>query len=350
MRNKKNKLNPETVLERFRALEWLHELLRRYYGQEATAKEREIVERWDPESQGLITEEKIRNSPYPLNKESVWAFLVQELDLDDRNSGKIRFLIQFRKYAALVICILAISGGAYFLHQYHNRSGRSGESVMVQAPVPDVYYRTGKDEIKDVELADGSRVKLNQGSRLAIAKGAYNKEKREVWLEEGEAFFEVAKDPARLFVVHSGDLQVVVRGTEFNVKAYHKLSRYTVSVCQGKVEVGTVNKLFDTLTANRQLNFNVTDGDYYSCEVKWTDACGWMDGRLVLDKADLEELKLRIAQQFGKDLVIRGNRLRDISISAAFEKGASLDEVMLTVGAVYNIHYRISGNQVIILN
>ena len=350
MRKKKDKLNPETVLGRFRALEWLHELLRRYYGQEATAKEREIVERWDPELQGLITEEKIRNPPYPLNKEAVWAFLVGELGLDDGKGRRARLLIQFRRYAALIFCLLAVGGGVSFFYQSHSRSGRSGDRVLVQAPVPDVYYRTGKDELKDVVLADGSRIKLNRGSRLAIIKGAYNKEKREVWLEEGEAFFEVSKDPARPFVVHSGDLKVVVRGTEFNVKAYHKLSRYTVSVRKGKVEVGTANKLFDTLTVNRQLNFNVTDGDYYSCEVKWTDACGWMDGRLVLDKADLDELKLRIAQQFGKHLIISGKQLGDISISSSFEKGASLDDVMLTIGAVYDIHYRISGNQVIILN
>ncbi|MGV8092093.1 MAG: FecR family protein [Mangrovibacterium sp.] len=350
MRKKKDTVNPETVLERFRTLEWLHELLRRYYGQEATDREREIVERWNPEPQGLVTDEKIRNSPYPLNKESVWAFLVEELDLYDRNGRKIRFLTRFQKYAALIICILAIGGGVYLSRQYHNRSGKSGESFMVQAPVPDVYYRTGKDEIKDFMLADGSRIKLNQGSRLAILKGAYNKEKREVWLEEGEVFFEVAKDPAKPFVVHSGDLQVVVRGTEFNVKAYHKLSRYTVSVRQGKVEVGTADKLFGTLTDNRQLNFDMVEGDHYSCEIKWTDACGWMDGRLVLDKADLKELKLRIAQQFGKDLVIRGNLLQDISVSSSFEKGASLEEVMETIGAVYNINYRISGKQVIILN
>jgi ferric-dicitrate binding protein FerR (iron transport regulator) len=204
--------------------------------------------------------------------------------------------------------------------------------------------------VREFVLSDGSRIKLNQGSGLAISKQEYNREKREVWLEEGEAFFEVAKDSARPFLVHSGDLQVVVRGTEFNVKAYRELSRYTVSVRSGKVEVGTKDKLFDTLTADKQLNFNTENGDYYSSEVKWDNACGWIDGRMVLDKANLEELKLRIAQQFGKNLVIRGNQLQDIAISSSFKKDASLEEVMETIGAVYNIRYRISGNQVIILN
>ena len=76
-------------------------------------------------------------------------------------------------------------------------------------------YRTDVGGLQAVPLADGSRVTLNTDSVLRIALG---KDERRVDLQRGEAFFEVAKDPGRPFVVTAGGQRVVAVGTRFSVR------------------------------------------------------------------------------------------------------------------------------------
>jgi len=76
-------------------------------------------------------------------------------------------------------------------------------------------YRTDVGGLQTVPLADGSRVTLNTDSALRIS---LNEAERQVDLERGEAFFEVARDPARPFVVKAGNERVVAVGTKFSVR------------------------------------------------------------------------------------------------------------------------------------
>ncbi len=75
-------------------------------------------------------------------------------------------------------------------------------------------YRTAIGDMQAVHLADGSQVTLNTDSRIHVALGAAE---RRIDLDRGEAFFDVAKDPARPFVVRAGNKRVVAVGTKFSV-------------------------------------------------------------------------------------------------------------------------------------
>lgn len=81
-------------------------------------------------------------------------------------------------------------------------------------------------------LEDGSRMDIGAGSRVL---SHYSEKAREVELEKGEAFFEVAKDPGRPFVVHAGEISARAVGTAFNVRT--GVSRTVVTVSHGLVEV-----------------------------------------------------------------------------------------------------------------
>jgi transmembrane sensor len=82
------------------------------------------------------------------------------------------------------------------------------------------------------ELEDGSRVELNRGARFRVV---YTADERHVYLLSGEAFFEVAKDAARPFVVHAGGMGVRAIGTAFNVRV--EPSAVDVFVTGGRVQV-----------------------------------------------------------------------------------------------------------------
>lgn len=93
-------------------------------------------------------------------------------------------------------------------------------------------YRTAPGQQRLVRLAEGSKVTLDADSVLQVELTA---SRRVLTLERGEAYFEVAKDRARPFVVHAGATQVTAVGTAFNVRMSE--NRTVVAVTEGKVEV-----------------------------------------------------------------------------------------------------------------
>ncbi|GHB65714.1 FecR family protein [Persicitalea jodogahamensis] len=93
-----------------------------------------------------------------------------------------------------------------------------------------------------VALADGSTVVLQPGSRISYAQNFTVPKNREVYLS-GEAFFEVAKNPDKPFLVFANELVTKVLGTSFNVRAYQKDKDVTVEVRTGRVSVAVDEKI-----------------------------------------------------------------------------------------------------------
>jgi transmembrane sensor len=109
-------------------------------------------------------------------------------------------------------------------------------SPPVSRPIPSEYVQTSKaGERKSFQLPDGSKVMLNAGSSLRIPVG-FNRSGREISLE-GEAFFDVAHDGSKPFVIHTSRMDIKVLGTAFNVKAYPGDARTETSLLTGSVEV-----------------------------------------------------------------------------------------------------------------
>lgn len=93
-------------------------------------------------------------------------------------------------------------------------------------------YLTQTAVIEEVTLPDGTRIDLAPASRIRVA---FSDKRRAVTLLEGEAFFDVAKDQARAFVVTAADTEIIVTGTAFNV--HRSPSAVTIAVAEGSVNV-----------------------------------------------------------------------------------------------------------------
>lgn len=91
------------------------------------------------------------------------------------------------------------------------------------------------DEIKEVVLEDGSSLMLNKHTSIRVN---YSEDKRQLWLDQGQAYFKVQANVERPFYVQAQDVQIKVVGTEFDVNM-DAASRVAVAVSQGKVEVKT---------------------------------------------------------------------------------------------------------------
>jgi transmembrane sensor len=97
----------------------------------------------------------------------------------------------------------------------------------------DLYATTiGGHEI--VPLPDGSRIELNTDTRV---RTSFSGQTRSVWLERGEAYFDVARDPSRPFVVYAGNRRVTVLGTKFSVRLDSDANRVQLAVAEGRVQL-----------------------------------------------------------------------------------------------------------------
>lgn len=111
-------------------------------------------------------------------------------------------------------------------------------AIAVAVPLlhdPATTYETAIGDVRSVELPDGSRATINTASRVRID---YDATERDAHVDAGEAWFDVAKNPARPFVVRAGDVSVVAVGTAFSVR--RTATGADVLVSEGKVRVRSI--------------------------------------------------------------------------------------------------------------
>ena len=196
--------------------------------------------------------------------------------------------------------------------------GAAGGWLLTRKPVE----ITARGERRTVSLPDGSRVELNTDSRIAIA---YSETRRDIVLTRGEALFEVAKDPARPFVVQAGEAQVRAVGTAFNIRMREKVVELTVTegvvavderaaaaprqVSEGKgavIATGAVAEVnLDPEVLRRRLLWRdgVVEFEGDTLEQAATEFNRYNDRRLVV--ADPQVASIRVGGRFGTHEVDR---------------------------------------------
>lgn len=174
-------------------------------------------------------------------------------------------------------------------------------------------YATGTGESRSIELADGSHLQLNTDSAVQIRMSAGE---RQIRLLRGEGFFDVTKDPARPFVVQSGDGWVRVVGTQFSVARRDDQTR--VQVVQGKVEVSAGSGTPVYLEPGRAVEYQ----DRHLAHVHGFDPASgfaWRQRQLVFRQQPLSVVVSELNRYWpGKTLVL-GDALRSRVVSGVFE-------------------------------
>jgi len=191
---------------------------------------------------------------------------------------------------------------------------------MRSAPPPPLRrFATTIGEHRAVRLPDGSAVTLNTASmmRTAIDGG-----RRSVWLDRGEAYFEVAHDANHPFVIHAGDRMVTVLGTRFSVRRDGRM--VTVAVVEGRVRVedaaGGERGRAAVITAgnvaiSRGTSMLLTDRSPARVEA----ALSWRRGMLTFDRTTLREAAAEFNRYNRRQIRIADSRAAQIRIGGTFE-------------------------------
>ena len=159
--------------------------------------------------------------------------------------------------AASVAGLLLVTSSVYFLFNANKNSRTDSVQKIASTVINDNLQHTNSSaENRVVYLVDGSKVTLQPGSSIKHAV-FLQKDKREIYLD-GDAFFEVAKDPNRPFYVYAHDIVLRVLGTSFNVRTNKNNGNITVLVKTGKVSVykkSNIAKAEYILTPNEGIRY-----------------------------------------------------------------------------------------------
>jgi transmembrane sensor len=167
---------------------------------------------------------------------------------------------------------------------------------------------TAIGEVRRVPLADGSVASVNTNSKVAVAMAG---ERREVTLEEGEAWFQVAHDKARPFVVEAGDVRVEAVGTAFSVRK--REGGADVLVTEGAVEAWVVGREgARTRIAAGSKGFVANTASAVEVVAASGDidrALGWRTGELALNGESLDYAVSELNRYNTRKIVIDDRKL-----------------------------------------
>lgn len=253
-----------------------------------------------------------------------------------------RKLIPFRRIAAAVT-IIVIAGIAFRMLV---KPGSHQQPIQLAQET----YReisTGVRQVKRVQLPDSSIIHLNANSKIRIPH-LFASTNRQVYLDEGEAFFEVAKDPDRPFLVNASSLIIKVLGTSFNVRSYRNLDHVTITVATGQVQVSDSLQKRNVLKANQQFTYNKLSTSSTVSAADPDRQESWKTGVVYLEKAGFNELALAMYNIYGIRLKSEHLHTNNFSYNLTIRSDRSLKETMDLICFIHNTKFRRQDNDVII--
>ena len=156
----------------------------------------------------------------------------------------------------------------------------------------------------------------------------------------------MAHNPKIPFIVKAGEIQIMARGTTFNIMAYPDEDRIETSLINGQVElqrIETNGKIIPLLKmkptdlaifqkSNNEISIRTIDDDRYF---------SWKDGKLVFNKEPIGEVVKKLSRWFNVDIQIKDPELLDLTYTATFVN-ETLPQVMELISMVSPVSYSIS--------
>lgn len=289
-------------------------LLQKYLAGECSSDEEKQIQAWSEE---MLESSSV--SMLPSEKKLIDKRLWGRLSILARPRYNFYFSSARFGIAASILLILVIGAMAMW-------PGSTFEEKLAQI-APDAMDSTGlageiqvrntSDKPYKMLLDDGTEVVLKPQSSLSYPEH-FDEKVRIVHLS-GEAFFNVTKNPARPFMVYTGDLVTRVLGTSFNIKSYNANKSVEVSVVTGRVSVYEKSKRSSQgrngiiLTPNQKIRF---DSDVKVLVPELVEEPVVVHppqtkARFIFDETPLPKVASLIQETYGIEIVLESNALED---------------------------------------
>jgi ferric-dicitrate binding protein FerR (iron transport regulator) len=202
-----------------------------------------------------------------------------------------------------------------------------------------------KGQMRQVVLPDSTVVQLNAGSSIKFPI-QFSEKKREVFLLDGEAFFDVKHYAAKPFLVHAANVTTQVLGTSFNIKYYKELPHIQVFVNSGKVEVHDQKHTLGMYTAHEQLTYNKQNESFIKQQVADEHSLSWMHDELILNDVSFKEVVVYLQNRYSVSFQCSSKKLNQQHYSVRFSNKLTINQVIDILQLIDGRKYKLQGNTV----
>lgn len=247
----------------------------------------------------------------------------------------------YRWIGSIAASILILIGITYISYQQGQRS--------LQDTFADIVIATPNGSCTNVNLPDGSTVKLNGGSKLSYSQG-YGVKNRIVNIE-GEGYFEVKKDSTKPFLVKSANIMVKVLGTKFDFCDYQQDSQAIVTLDEGKVNMTSLaSKEEITLSPNQHVVFDKKSGTMTLASMNSVgNKSQWSKGVIAFNGESLKDIASKLERCYSVKFIITPSKQNSLHFYGTFYKDSqSIKDIMEALASTGKITYQIKGKNIII--
>jgi len=222
------------------------------------------------------------------------------------------FIFYLERIAAILFIPLLIAGAAYY---YSNKSVRVQRSAYNE-------LNNAYGTVSEITLPDGTKVWLNSGSHFKYPL-FFKKGVRKVYLS-GEAYFEVARNKQKPFVVNVSDIDVMATGTIFEVRAYTNDANIVATLASGKIsmakEIGASGKLKTIISVNPGQKA-ILNKEKKKITIEQADVekeFAWKEGKLIFRDDPMDVVVKKLNRWYNMEIVLVDKELETYRYTATF--------------------------------
>lgn len=227
-------------------------------------------------------------------------------------------------------------------------SGSSNDTKLVYNTIRVPYGKTFR-----IVLSDGTAVDLNAGTSVTFPVNFIESEPNRNVKMIGEAFFDVTKDMKHPFVVHTGEVDVHVLGTAFNVSNYPESKTSDIVLVRGAVTLtGNDDKQMSSfdpvmLSPGEKGTFHRESGRVDKQQVLTDIYTAWLDGKMVFRNTSFDNILIMLERKFNVKIVNHNSEIASRVFNATFKEN-KVETILDYFKVSEGITYTISGNTIII--
>ena len=196
-----------------------------------------------------------------------------------------------------------------------------------------------------IVLSDGTRVYLNSQTELRFPESFANSDERLVYLS-GEAYFEVAKNPSKPFIVKCEDYAVKVLGTTFNVNSYENEEVSKTTLATGKIEIDMAGKR-KVLKPGQQAV--IKDGEMDVKEVDVEVYTTWMYENFRFQSESIQEIMTKLSRWYVMDVFYVNESVKNYHFTGYLPRYAQITDVLELLSLTTNIEFDVKGKTVSVM-
>ena len=282
----------------------------------------------------------------PTEKEIVDVFenIVRTRQKEEKSKliGKKSLFNPVLRYAAVILMAVSTGFCLWYFASYQ-------PDKVAPAEVATIVKNNPRGMKTTILLSDGTKVKLNSETTLRYPE-YFSDSIRMVYLE-GEAFFEVVKDPNHPFIVKSGKITTTALGTSFNVRAFKDESSTSVSLATGIVKVESD---FQFPESEKDFILNpgegaiVDDHQFVKQNFDAQKVLSWKEGVIYFDDTKLSETLKELERWYDVSFKINNLQSDDGIRGTGSFKNQSLENVLQILGHSMKFEFEIKEREVIL--